>query len=605
MSSESPLPNHLLPHDSLAELSRGEGGPATVDLLVGAERSRRLLLLRTLDDTTGLGPAWDLLSRAQLRTPSVVDDVLMYPQTGMWLAGALRRLRGSAAAEEPPLWVELGHASALAAAAALRAELDFSVEVPVRLGKVPLPTLGCAVVPTTVPWARATVRSEAGHTVVETPGATVTVPPPGSAGPGWHSVRRLVVGPPGARLEVALDDVDPYRTYPRPTEPRPLPEEAAAQWREVLEQAWAVLLREQPDTAEAMRRGVFSLSPTPARERFRPRSVTSGDAFGGIQVSEPDDAVQLAVTLVHEFQHTKLGGLLHLTPLLRRDADSGTELWYAPWRDDPRPLPGLLQGIYAFMGITRFWGTRRTAPGRDALAHFEFALWRTHVAAALDQVHRHRHFTPLGTQLSDSLRNRCARWLREPVPEEPLALALMCAADHATRWRVHHLRPPATAVEQTVRAWLDGADRPPGALAAEPDVVPDPSARWLDSLAMLVRHRLGGVDDARRSPEDPEKAAARVTGALSGDALLAAGDPTAARHAYVAHLGREPGRAGAWAGLGRALEQAGTDPEAARLLCHRPERARAVQLALSQATDAPPDPVRLAAWLGSSPPRPA
>ncbi len=203
-------------------------------------------------------------------------------------------------------------------------------------------------------------------------------------------MRRLSVGPDKLQLQVALDDVDPYRTYPWPTEPRRLSEAAAARWRHVLERAWEVLLREQPGTAEAMQRGVASLSPTPARERFRPRSVTSGDAFGGIEASEPDDAVQLAVTLVHEFQHTKLGGLLHLTPLLTHDADESTELWYAPWRDDPRPLEGLLQGIYAFAGIAGFWHAHRRAAGaQQAMAHFEFALWRTHVATAIEQIHRH------------------------------------------------------------------------------------------------------------------------------------------------------------------------------------------------------------------------
>ena len=606
MRAEPALPLHRLPHASLAELACGEGGPATVELILGAERSRRLLLLRILDDATRLGPAWDLLSEAQRRSPSVVDDVLMYPQTGMWLAGTLRRLRTATPQDEPPLWVDTGHVSALAAAAGLRAGLDFTIDVPVRHGRVPLPTLGCAVLPVTEPWTTATVRAGAGRAVVEAPGATVTVPfPPGSTGPGWHAVRRLSVGPAERRLHVALDDVDPYRTYPQPTEPRPLSEEAAAQWRQVLERAWAVLLREQPETAEAMRRGVFSLSPTPARERFRPRSVTSGDAFGGIEVSEPDDAVQLAVTLVHEFQHTKLGGLLHLTPLLDRGTARGADRWYAPWRDDPRPIQGLLQGIYAFVGITRFWRTHRHGTGsHDAMAHFEFALWRAHVTAAMDQIHGHPHLTPLGAALLDTLRDRYAQWLEEPVPEEPLALARLCAADHATRWRAHHLRPAAPAVDDTVRAWLDGASGPPAALAAEPDVVPDPSARWLDSLAMLVRHRLGGPDDGRPPPEEPEKTAARVTGALTGDALLAAGDTTAARHAYVAHLAAEPGRAGAWAGLGRALDRAGTDPVAARLLCRHPERARAVQQALLRATDTPPDPVRLATWLGSSLPGP-
>ncbi|TXS76780.1 MULTISPECIES: HEXXH motif domain-containing protein [unclassified Streptomyces] len=599
MSADPSPPHHHLPSAALAELARGEGGPATVDLLLEAERSRRLLLLRMLDDAMDPGPAWDLLSEAQRRSPSVVDELLMYPQTGMWLATALRRLRGSVPQDEPPLWVVLGHFSALAAVAALRAELDFSIEVPVRHGRVPLPTLGCAVLPTTEPWTTATVRARGGHAVVRTADVTIGVPTaPGPAGPGWHEVRRLAVGPTGRRLDVALDDLDPYRTYPQPTEPRPLSEEAVRQWRQELERAWGVLLRELPETAEAMRRGVFSLTPTPARERFRPRSVTSGDAFGGIEASEPDDAVQLAVTLVHEFQHTKLGGLLHLAPLLTDSADAGTELWYAPWRDDPRPLDGLLQGIYAFMGITRFWRAHREhADTHRAIAHFEFALWRSHVATALEQVHRHPRRTPLGAGLLDTLRGHCAQWLREPVPEEQLALARLCAADHSARWRVHHLRPPAPAVEEAVRAWLAGAGGPPTGLTAEPDLVPDLSARWLDSMAMLARHRLSTAPGEPAPSEDPEKAAAHVTGALPGDALLAAGDPTAARHAYAAHLAVEPERAGAWAGLGHALEAAGTEPAAAHLLRHWPERARAVHQAVSRATGSAPDPVRLAAWL--------
>ncbi|WP_432042875.1 HEXXH motif domain-containing protein [Streptomyces cadmiisoli] len=605
MSAEPSLPHHRLLPAPLAELARGEGGPGTVDLLLAAERSRRLLLLRMLDDATDLGPAWDLLSAAQRSAPAVVDELLLYPQTGMWLATALRRLHGTIPPDEPPLSHVLGHIGALAAAAALRAELDFTIDVPVRHGRATLPTLGCALLPVTAPWTTATVRATAGEAVVETPRHTVALPRPlDAAGPGWHPLRRLAVGPPERRLELALDDVDPYRTYPQPTEARPLPEEAAAQWRQVLEEAWAVLLREQPGTAEAMRRGVLSLSPTPARERFRPRSVTSGDAFGGIQVSEPDDAVQFAVTLVHEFQHTKLGGLLHLTPLLARTTGPAAPLWYAPWRDDPRPIEGLLQGIYAFMGITGFWREHReTAADRRAakVAHFEFALWREHVARALEQVHRHPRLTPLGATLLRTLRDRCALWLAEPVPDEPLSLARRCADDHMARWRAHHLRPAAPAVDEAVRAWRAGASGPPASLAAEPEMVPDPSARWLDSLALLVRHRLSGTDDDRRSPEDPEKAAARVTGALAGDAMLAAGDAGAARHAYVTHLAVEPSRAGTWAGLGRALALTGGHPAAAGILCHHPERARAVHEAVSRTTGSAPDPIRLATWLGSSP----
>ncbi|MEV0172920.1 HEXXH motif domain-containing protein [Streptomyces sp. NPDC050803] len=602
MSAEPSLPHHRLPPEVLAELIRGEGGSVTLDHLLGAERSRRLLLLRMLDDTTDLGAAWDLLIAAQRQRPLVVDDLLMYPQTGMWLATTLRRLHAKESQDEPPLWVVLGHFAALAAAAALRAELDFTIEVPVRHGRVPLPTLGCAVLPVTEPWATATVRGRSGRAVVAAPGCEVVLPAdPGTAGPGWHPLRRLVVGPAERRLETALDDVDPYRTYPWPTEPRPLSEETAAHWRRTLERAWTVLLRELPETAEAMQPGMLSLTPTTARERFRPRSVSAGDAFGGIEASEPDDAAQLAATLVHEFQHTKLGGLLHLAPLVTPAPEGTKELWYAPWRDDPRPLEGLLQGIYAFAGITRFWNAHRRAPSaHSALAHFEFALWRAQTATAIEQVHRHPRCTPLGRALLVTLRDQCAQWLAEPVPEEPLALARLCADDHAARWRAHHRQPPAAAVQEAAHAWQRGSSGPPANLAAEPEVATDPSAHWLESLAILVRYRLTDTAGDWRSPDGPDKAAAEVTGALAADALLAAGEATAARHAYVARLTTDPeATAGTWAGLGRALAMEGTDPTAAHLLCHHPERARAVHQTLLRTTNRPPDPMNLATWLGT------
>lgn len=70
--------------------------------------------------------------------------------------------------------------------------------------------------------------------------------------------------------------------------------------------------------------------------------------------SEPPDAETLAVSLIHELQNIKLGALLHLLTLTGDDDGS---LYYAPWRDDPGPLGGFLQGIYAFFGITEFWST--------------------------------------------------------------------------------------------------------------------------------------------------------------------------------------------------------------------------------------------------------
>ncbi|MFF3328863.1 HEXXH motif domain-containing protein [Streptomyces sp. NPDC002888] len=627
---------HRLSASAALALARGEGDEAVLDEVLNAERSRRLLLLRALDrelaspaqadgaqndgteddgteDDAAQGhdpelpyaEAWALLERVQRQAPEVFEDVLMSPGTGMWVSLALRRLRGRSY-EDAPTWVVLGHLTALAAAAGARAGLDFEITVPVRRSVVPLPTLGCARLPAQEAWGTARVVAREGRLRISGAGGEVEVPP-GQAGrgPGWLPVRRLTLGSGERAKTMVLEELDPYRTFPRPSEPRLLSEDEAESWETLLAGAWEVLLRDEPESAQAMRRGLMSVAPTPTRERFRPYSGTAGDAFGGITASRPDDAPQLAATLVHEFQHTKLGGLMHLGRLsLPADRQAPEQLFYAPWRDDPRPLGGLLQGIYAFHGVTRFWRTHRHAadPAYAPLAHFEFALWRAQVWPTLNEVRGHAQLTPLGRGVLDRLGERLEEWMAEEVPERELRLALEAAADHRARWRAHHLRPPAEAVEEAVRAWRRGDTRPPAALAAAPAVVPDIEVRFLDGAAVLARHGLDDPDgDWRHHAASRDGDAGGVDGADAADVLLACGDHTAAHAAFTDRLATKGTPAAAWVGLGRTLP---ADTPAARLLMDFPERARAVQDALRATTDsgADPDPVALAAWLAGGEP---
>ncbi|MGW6058797.1 HEXXH motif domain-containing protein [Streptomyces sp. NPDC055189] len=597
------LPLHRLSIAGFHDLARGEGGRAVVEELLAAERSRRMLLLRALHDgLAGNGPparsgaaisygeAWSLLERAQRTAPDDFDDVLMSPNTGMWLSLVLRRIRG-ASMEDAPLWVVAGHVSALAAAAGTRAGLDFSVAVPVSRGIVFLPTLGCAEIEATEPWSTARVEARDGRLRITGEHGTVLVGPGVEhSAPGWHAVRRVTLGTARPHLRVALEELDPYRTFPRPSEPLLLSAADAKAWQVMLTDAWEILLRDEPESAEAMRAGLMSVTPTPARERFRPHSVTAGDAFGGVMASRPDDAAQLAATLVHEFQHIKLGSLMRLRPLNVSASSAGSEeLFYAPWRDDPRPLGGLLQGIYAFAGVARFWRTHRHSAdaAHASLAHFEFALWRTQVWSTVNLVRTHERLTPLGRRLLDTLRERCAAWLDEAVPDAELRLAREVAAGHRARWRAHHLRPSADAVDEAVRAWRRGDDRPPPGLAGEPVLVPDSEARFLDTEAVLTRYRLSG---AGKDAWDAE-------GAEDADVLLALGDRDGARDAFAARLTGKEAPFGAWAGLGRALAGDEALRGASWLLRNFPERACAVQCALEKAAGQGADPVLLAQWV--------
>lgn len=55
--------------------------------------------------------------------------------------------------------------------------------------------------------------------------------------------------------------------------------------------------------------------------------------------------------VAHEVQHVKLGALLDLVELIKPDDGSRC---YVPWRLDPQPTDGLLQGDSAYLDVSGF-----------------------------------------------------------------------------------------------------------------------------------------------------------------------------------------------------------------------------------------------------------
>ncbi|MGW7086930.1 HEXXH motif domain-containing protein [Streptomyces sp. NPDC054871] len=568
-----PLGQHRVGLAPYRDLLSGECGPDAVDSLRAAERSWRLLLLRALIDaadgipTASLPPlddGWQLLTRAWEANPEAVERLLLYPTVGTWAAYALRRVRGTVTGDTP-LWVELGQLHAVGASAAVLAGLDFRTTVPVRDGWVVLPMLGGAKVPVTEDrWAGAQVSAEAGTVRV----GTVRVDKVRRGTPGWSPLRELS----GDGCTVVLDDLDPYRGLRAPQPPQPL--DTHSRFPALFKEAWALLVQDDPDTARVAAEGLSSVVPRPRAEPYRPHSASSGDAFGAVVASEPDDAEQFAATLVHEFQHNKLGAFMHLFTLYR---DGGTERFYAPWRDDPRPLGGLLQGVYAFFGVTRFYRRRHTPLGA-----FEYALWRSQTLRALHGIREADRLTDLGRELVDGLTARLDAWQDEPVGPRALDAARHAAADHYASWRAHHVEADADAVTRAVEAYA--ADRAVTLPQGVDVVVPGSPRRGFDTGAVLLRRLLDDPEALHALRAAPGEV---VEGARPEDVALVTGDTGWARQRFEARI-IEEGAPEAWVGLGLAL-RAEHHP-AADVLLTRPEFVMAVHAELGGAVD----PVRLA-----------
>jgi HEXXH motif-containing protein len=208
-------------------------------------------------------------------------------------------------------------------------------------------------------------------------------------------------------------------------------------WRARIAQGWALLVRDHREVAEELAASVTVLTPL----RAPPSGVNSAtvvDAFGCVFLSLPPDAASVAVTLAHELQHIKLNALLDLFEML--DPVAG-ERFYAPWRDDPRPLAGLLHGTYAYTGVSAFWRRQRACETSAALAShadMEFAHWRVSTLEAARRLLGSGRLTPVGRRFVAGMAEVLGLWCAEPVPKEALVAASRRSAEHRARWSADH-----------------------------------------------------------------------------------------------------------------------------------------------------------------------
>lgn len=605
------LTNHTLPAEHFMRLAAGDGNSSTLQTLISAEFSRRILLLRILFDLIKgqpdvLGPlppidsAWDALEKAELNSSGVLAAVLLSPQIGVWLSRMVRVLRTD---EFDPrsIWTEIGYVHTLAFAIALRSRTDLTASIPVRDGNAMIPTLGMAHLPLIGQHVAAVATSQ-GRGRIQCAEYRVDIPSdPHRDGPGWWGLKVVPLRAEKHTLRIVLDDIDGYRNFDAPIPPGRLDEGSRAGWESQLAEAWEILTVDWPTQAEAMTAGLLSITPLPVGDGREIRTASTGDGFGAALMSSHPDAVSLATSMVHEFQHIKLGSLIHLIPLVEQEPETrkSQELVYAPWRDDPRPVPGLLQGVYAFAGIAEFWRRHggRPYPETRALADFEFAYARRQARQGLTTMLASPLLTPRGREFGELLGRHLRELLAERLPAAASRAAWAAAADHHAAWRIRHLQPDPAQTTRLVNAYLAGSaphsvEPVPGKLGVAE------KTRWYQSRLALHRLRLTEPEEfvallAGRRPMPPQ-----ALGAAPADLLLAGGDPTGAQAGYLEMIAEDPGSTAGWTGLAiTAAALRSTDSW--RVLVRRPELVRAVYQETQR--QAAPSPIAIAEWLHQAP----
>ncbi len=397
--SRTTMPTHAVPYGTIDALAGGYGDDRDITCLAESQRTLRRGLLAGVHAQRVATTGWELLTRLDAEHREAVDVVLDHPYVRVWAVESLRDA------------THAGYLANIAAAVAIRAGVKTAITVRVLEGLVHLPTLG-ALEAGPGPVARLLV--DGGHFALE-----------GLPDAPWHPVRRLVAGD----FSVTLEDADPYRNcHGHRVAPRLSPGDADA-WQPVFEQAWALIEADYPAYAPGLRAGLTTLTPLVPPERGGDVSSTARHAFGAVAAALPDDPATLALLLIHEFQHVKLGAVLDIVDLY--DESDGRS-YYAPWRPDPRPLEGLLQGTYAHVAVTDFWRTRRRAAPESG--EVQFARWRQQTAKAIETLDRSGAMTPLGARFVAGMRRSLGPWLKEPVSEGAEAAASLMSHRHRAAW---------------------------------------------------------------------------------------------------------------------------------------------------------------------------
>ncbi|RZU52349.1 HEXXH motif-containing protein [Krasilnikovia cinnamomea] len=421
---------HEVPPEQFAALGSGLGGAATVADLAAAQRSKRLLLLRHLSTAGCDRDAIDVLIEADRRDRRAVTELLDDPLVGAWLAWTVRRHLGHAESAVP-LAEDVAQLGAVAAVAALRAGVDTELHTRTRWGAVTLPTLGTAVHCGDGP---ALITVSGGRATVSGPSATVRA---ADDDQGWQPLRRLRARHGDRVATVAVEDGNPYRDCYHASPAGRFGDAEFTGWQDRYAEAWALLAGCAPERADELTVGLRSLVPLVTDDSGVARSGTARDAFGTMGLTRPRSATEFAVTLVHEFQHSKLSALLDLVPLV---VPGGTERHFAPWRVDARPTGGLIQGVYAFLGVADTWRALLAAPALADEAAREFAVVRTHVDVGLAALESSGELTPRGRVLAGHLRTALDALLAVPVPVSASATADDSLRRRRAAWTAHNSR---------------------------------------------------------------------------------------------------------------------------------------------------------------------
>jgi HEXXH motif-containing protein len=136
-------------------------------------------------------------------------------------------------------------------------------------------------------------------------------------------------------------------------------------------------------------------------------SASLPNLLGAIYLSWSADYLTVVETLVHEYAHNKLNALF-ISDEIIKNAQTAAPI-YSPWKDQLRPLTGVMHAIFAFENVCQTWQHYLRSEdefSEETLLVIRRRSYELHmqVMAAIEGLDESAEYTPLGAELMQHIR---------------------------------------------------------------------------------------------------------------------------------------------------------------------------------------------------------
>jgi len=159
--------------------------------------------------------------------------------------------------------------------------------------------------------------------------------------------------PEAGGLQLVIDDPSLCPPDVPGVFPLPVSEVNVTAWLNVLKEASALIMTHPPSVALAQFGPI--IMPVRGTDENTHCSVSFDTRPGVLYMSWAPSSRIIAEAIVHEADHQLLYVLTRRHSFWNQPYPSQASVFRSPWREDPRPLDGLLRGASAFVRVGSFW----------------------------------------------------------------------------------------------------------------------------------------------------------------------------------------------------------------------------------------------------------